>query len=97
MTLSDLGYNEDMENYRKNRGLDIFGIGRVSSEHRGKYTVKTVEKEYDAEIIGNLRFAALKRSDLPAVGDWVAISEYDETKVLIHSVFPRKLLLKDRL
>ncbi|MDF1673555.1 MAG: ribosome small subunit-dependent GTPase A, partial [Vicingaceae bacterium] len=30
----------------------------------------------------------------PAVGDWVAISEYDENKALIHAVFPRKSILE---
>ncbi len=65
-------------------------MGRVISEHKERYVVKTTENDYDAEIIGNLRFSAHNRSDFPAVGDWVAISEYDDNKVLIHSVFPRK-------
>ena len=94
MTLEDLGYNVDLENYRKDQNLDSFGVGRVISEHKERYVVKTIENEYDAEIIGNLRFSALKRSDFPAVGDWVAISEYDENKLLIHSVFPRKTIIE---
>ena len=94
MTLKDLGYNKDLENYRKNQNLDSFGVGRVISEHKERYIVKTIEKEYDAEIIGNLRFSALERSDFPAVGDWVAISEYDEDKVMIHSTFPRKAIIE---
>ena len=94
MTLEDLGYNIDLENYRRGQNLDSFGVGRVISEHKERYVVKTTEDEYDAEIIGNLRFSAQKRSDFPAVGDWVAISEYDEEKVLIHSVFPRKTIIE---
>jgi len=94
MTLEDLGYNTDFENYRKEQKLDSFGVGRVISEHKERYVVKTTEDEYDAEIIGNLRFSAQKRSDFPAVGDWVAISEYDDNKVLIHSVFPRKTIIE---
>jgi len=94
MTLEDLGYNIDLENYRKDQNLDSFGVGRVISEHKERYIVKTTEKEYEAEIIGNLRFSSFKRSDFPAVGDWVAISEYDENKVLIHSVFPRKTIIE---
>ena len=94
MTLEDLGYNADLENYRKDRQLDSFGVGRLISEHRERYVVKTTEKEYDGEIIGNLRFSAHNRSDFPAVGDWVAISEYDDNKVLIHSVFPRKTIIE---
>ena len=94
MTLKDLGYNIELENYRKDQNLDSFEVGRVVSEHKERYVVKTTNKEYDAEIIGNLRFSAIKRSDFPAVGDWVAFSEYDENNVLIHSVFPRKTIIE---
>ena len=94
MTLEDLGYNTVLENYRKDQNLDSFEVGRVISEHKERYVVKTSENEYDAEIIGNLRFSAHERSDFPAVGDWVAITEYDEDKVLIHSVFPRKTIIE---
>ena len=94
MTLEDLGYNIVLANYRKDQSLDPFEVGRVISEHKERYIVKTTENEYDAEIIGNLRFSAQKRSDFPAVGDWVAISKYDEDKVLIYSVFPRKTIIE---
>lgn len=94
MTLEDLGYNIALENYRKNQNLGSFEVGRVISEHKERYLVKTPEKEYEGEIIGNLRFTAHNRSDFPAVGDWVAISEYDDDKVLIHSVFPRKTIIE---
>jgi len=94
MTLDDLGYNVTLENYRKEHQLDSFGIGRVISEHKERYVVKTIEKEFEAEIIGNLRFSAESRADFPAVGDWVAISEYDENKVLIHSILPRKTIIE---
>ena len=94
MTLEDLGYYSDLENYRRANGLDAFAVGRVISEHKERYVVKTVEKEYDAEILGNLRYTAQSRSDFPAVGDWVAISEYDSDKVLIHFIFPRKSIIE---
>jgi ribosome biogenesis GTPase len=90
MILEDLGYNLELQSYRKDQQLDSFGVGRVISEHKERYIVKTTDKEYEGEIIGNLRFSAINRSDFPAVGDWVAISEYDDNKVLIHAVFPRK-------
>ena len=94
MTLDDLGYNIELENYWKEQNLDSFGVGRVISEHKERYVVKTTEKEYEAEIIGNVRFSAHNRSDFPAVGDWVMISEYDDNKALIHSVFPRKTIIE---
>lgn len=94
MTLEDLGYNAELENYRKDQDLGSFGVARVISEHKERYVVKTAENEYEGEIIGNLRFSANHRSDFPAVGDWVAISEYDANKVLIHSIFPRKTIIE---
>ncbi len=94
MTLEDLGYSIELENYRKDQNLDSFKVGRVISEHKERYVVKTPQKEYDGEIIGNLRFTAHHRADFPAVGDWVAISEYDNDKVLIHAVFPRKTIME---
>jgi len=94
MILEDLGYNEEFENYRKKQNLDSFDVGRVISEHKESYIVKTAQKEYDAEIVGNLRYSADQRSDFPAVGDWVAISEYEEDKVLIHAVYPRKTIIE---
>ncbi|MBI9034374.1 MAG: ribosome small subunit-dependent GTPase A [Bacteroidales bacterium] len=94
MTLEDLGYSIYFENHRKEQKLDSLEVGRVISEHKERYFVKTVEGEYEAEVIGNLRFSANNRSDFPAVGDWVSISEYDEGKVLIHAVFPRKTIIQ---
>lgn len=89
MTLEDLGYNKTLEDYQKVHIGNDFGVGRIVSEHKERYRIKTDENEFDGELIGNLRFSARDRYDLPAVGDWVAISEYDDTKALIHHVFPR--------
>lgn len=94
MILEDLGYNIELEKHRKDNNLDAFGIARVVSEHKDRYTVKTELTELEAEIIGNLRFTAESKIDLPAVGDWVAISEYDENKALIHAVYPRHSILE---
>ena len=94
MTLEDLGYNTALENYRKEKNLDSFEVGRIIAEHKERYIVKTAEKEYDSEIIGNLRFTANSRADFPAVGDWVAISEYNDNNALIHAIFPRKTVIE---
>lgn len=94
MTLQDIGYNVALEKYGKVHNLDSFDVGRVVLEHKDRYVVKTATEELDAELIGNLRFTAESRYDLPAVGDWVAISEYDENKALIHAVYPRHSILE---
>lgn len=94
MTLEDLGYNSELEDYRMEQNLDSFGVGRVILEQRDRYTVKTESNEFDCELIGNLRFTATDKNELPCVGDWVAISEYDEGKALIHAVLPRSSVLE---
>lgn len=94
MTLDDLGYNSDLEHHRVQNGLGGLLVGRVVAEHKERYVVKTADKEYEAEILGNLRYTAQSRADFPAVGDWVAMSVYDDDKALIHAVFPRKSILE---
>lgn len=94
MKLEDLGYNKNLERFRKQQDLDSYDVGRVILEHKDRYVVKTNTAEFDAELIGNLRFTAKSRYDLPAVGDWVAISAYDENKALIHAVYPRHSIIE---
>ena len=93
MKLEELGYNDDLDDYRKEYKLDSFGVGRVISEHKDRY-IKTEATEYDAELLGNFRYTATSSNDFPAVGDWVSISEYDENKALIHNVFPRSSIIE---
>ncbi|MCL4137185.1 UNVERIFIED_CONTAM: hypothetical protein GTU68_031511 [Idotea baltica] len=94
MSNEDLGYTNEIEKFRVTNNLDGLNVARVISEHKDLYTVKNESNEYNAELIGNLRFTAENRNDLPAVGDWVSISEFDDNKALIHSVFPRKSILE---
>jgi ribosome biogenesis GTPase / thiamine phosphate phosphatase len=96
MTLEQLGFTEDLRNYQTEHNLSSFQIGRVASEHKERYIVKTDSCDFDAELVGNLRFTAESRFDFPAVGDWVAISEYDENKALIHAIYPRKSIIERR-
>jgi len=94
MMLKDLGYTEDLENFRKKEKLDSFSVGRVISMHKGKCMVKTDKGDFEAGITGKLRFLAKNKSDFPAVGDWVAIAEHDEDKALIRAIFPRKTIIE---
>jgi ribosome biogenesis GTPase len=89
MTLEDLGYNATLENYRKESNLLSFEVGRVITEHKERYIVSTDKDEFEAEVIGKLKFTAKSRFDFPAVGDWIAFSKHDGNKALIHTIFPR--------
>lgn len=94
MTLEDLGYNATLEKFRIENNLVNFEIGRVISEHKERYMVKTISGELHAEITGNMRFTAKSREDFPAVGDWVALTIYDHDLAIIHSTLPRFSIIK---
>jgi ribosome biogenesis GTPase len=89
MKLEDLGYNDELEKSRIENNLKDFEIGRVISEHKERYIVKTEKGESEAEITGNLRFSAKSREDFPAVGDWVALTIFDSDFSIIHKILPR--------
>ncbi len=93
LNLEDLGFNSTLAQYQEEEKYKNFGIGRVISEHKGRYIVKTDKGELDAQLLGSLRFSATSKADFPAVGDWLAISEYDENKAMIHSIYPRKSVI----
>ena len=89
MKLEDWGYNDKIEKFRIENNLDDFEIGRVVSEHKERYIVKTEKGELEAEITGNMPFSANSREDFPAVGDWVALTTYDSDLAIIHKIIPR--------
>lgn len=94
MTLEDLGYNEQLELFRIEHDLTNFEVGRVVSEHRGRYIVKTIKREFESEVTGNLRFTAKSREDFPAVGDWVSLATYSSDFAIIHKILPRWSVIK---
>jgi len=51
MKLEDLGYNDNIEQYRFEHKLEYCEIGRVISEHRERYIIKTINGEFEAEIL----------------------------------------------
>jgi ribosome biogenesis GTPase len=67
---------------------------RVIEEQRDAYRIVGDDGEMAAEITGHLRHSAIDRSDLPAVGDWVAASVIEaERKAFIHGILPRRTKL----
>ncbi|MBU1012446.1 MAG: ribosome small subunit-dependent GTPase A [Bacteroidetes bacterium] len=94
MKLEDLGYNNIFEKSRIDNNLKGFDVGRVVEEHKERYKVRTTTGEFEAEIIGNMRFTAKSREDFPAVGDWVALTTYDADFAIIHKILPRYSIIK---
>ncbi len=94
MKLEDLGYNNTIEQFRIEQNIDDVEIGRVITEHKERYIVKTIKGEFEAEITGNMRFTAKSREDFPAVGDWVILTTYDSDFAIIHKILPRFSIIK---
>ena len=92
--IEDLGYGIFFESNRRKLKLDGFSVARVIAEHKGAYRVQNTGGEYLAEITGKQMFNALSREDYPAVGDWVAITELDKERAVIHKVLPRRTTIK---
>jgi len=66
----DDGFQRSMEQSIGRAGQ----AGRVIGEFRGGYRVATADGEVAAEVSGRMRYDALDRSDMPVVGDWVALA-----------------------
>lgn len=93
--LEVLGYHNWLMDHK---GVDVRGpheMARVISVHRDSYIISKGEGDVYAEITGNLLYTADSSLELPTAGDWVQADFYDEnTHAIIHSVLPRKTLLK---
>jgi len=94
MNITDLGFTTDLAAYLEENNLLNFSVGRVTQEHRERYVVSDGDKEYEAEITGNLRFSGNSRTDFPAVGDWITMTVYDSDQAVIHEILPRKSVLE---
>ena len=65
--------------------------GRVAIEFNHNYRVYVDDDEIEAVAAGRLKHHAGSRSDLPAVGDWVAVRKRpDEDRGSIQAILPRR-------
>ena len=90
MTLATLGWNERRQRDFAIHSGDGLVPGRVVGEHRTHYRVATGEIELTSEATGRLRNAARVRSDMPGVGDFVALRiSPSDGPATIEAVLPR--------
>ena len=94
MAFEELGYYNFPEKLKEKNDLNSPETGRVIAEHKERYIVRSAKGEFEAEISGNMRFAAKNREDFPAVGDWVHLTTYESGIAIIHEIFPRFSLIK---
>ncbi len=89
MNIQTLGWNQHFQEHFSNRKVADSVPARVIAEYRGMYLVHTGDIELQAEVTGALRYACEHESDFPKVGDFVAVTQYDVNKALIHEVLLR--------
>ncbi|MDD3051293.1 MAG: ribosome small subunit-dependent GTPase A [Candidatus Cloacimonetes bacterium] len=90
MNLSDLGWKDFFENSFSEYKTIGYQAGRVAFETKNKYLIFCENGEKEAILSDKLWKGAFYRSELPAVGDWVAFSEIENSEqVKIQAVLPR--------
>ena len=91
MELNDLGWNESLAEHFRPFEDQGRSPARVIREHTHIYAVAGAHGEVLAEVSGKFTYDTRRRSDFPAVGDWVAIQlSPQQDKATIHAVLPRK-------
>ena len=89
--LSDLGWDRSFSLAFDTLNNKALTPGRVSIEHNHMYRVLTHDGELLAETAGRLKHHAATQSELPAVGDWVALAKNESGRnATIKSVLPRQ-------
>lgn len=90
----DIIFQQAFENLQRTDLLPA----RVVSEDRGSYLLMTTIGEVRGKVSGAYFYIAKTRSDLPAVGDWVAVQVGSSDSIaLIHALLPRKNLLSRKM
>ena len=98
MSLEDLGLNEWHQERLKESPQSEYSLARVVSVHKENYTLRNEDTEIPAEVTGKLLYGAASNLDLPVVGDWVEVEYFnDHTLAIIHSILPRKTLLRRKV
>jgi len=88
--LARLGWDAGRAEYLNEQHPEL-DPARVAVEHRGSYLLFSERGELAGEITGRLRHDTILRTELPAVGDWVAVRNVPgEAKAVIEAVLPRK-------
>jgi ribosome biogenesis GTPase len=94
MSLEALGWNELRRKQFSEHAAVGLVPGRVVGEHRSHYRVATEAAEVTAAVSGRLYNTARERSDLPGVGDFVAVRRAEgDGPAKLEAVLPRTTAL----
>ncbi len=99
LTLEDLGWTPSFEKeFQALAAAQNLAPARVTEESKNLYRVRSAHGEYLADIAGKLRHSASSRTDIPTVGDWVAITARPaEHRARIDAILPRKTKLSRKV
>ena len=98
MELKDLGFDDWFKKQFEESEYLESSLARVSTVNKSNYLIRNENTETPAEITGKLMYGAEESLDLPVVGDWVSVEYFNEnTLAIIHSILPRKSLLKRKV
>lgn len=98
MDLGELGWDADWDAAFAPHRSSGFEPARVVHEDKLAYVVVGASGDRPGTITGRLRHRLTHDSDLPKVGDWVAVEPVPgEEKVLIHDVLPRRTFLQRKV
>ena len=91
MDLATIGWNAALEEEFAPFAEQGLIPARVARTHSATYQIYAKEGELTAELTGRMKHEATSRSELPAVGDWVAVQpNLEEGKGMVQAVLPRK-------
>jgi ribosome biogenesis GTPase / thiamine phosphate phosphatase len=87
--LSELGWAAHFATQQQTSFPDLIP-GRICAELREAYRLLSSEGERSARIDGRFRHGAARRSDYPAVGDWVVFTPNGDGCASIHAILTRR-------
>lgn len=91
ITLGSLGWDPQREQSFIAHAAAGLVPGRVATQHKGSYVVLAEAGELSAEVTGRMRYEAAGSTDLPVVGDWVALDvRPEEGAATIRAVLDRR-------
>ncbi|MBI2512298.1 MAG: ribosome small subunit-dependent GTPase A [Opitutae bacterium] len=92
MTLADLGWTEELSAAFAPHAAAGLQAARVTLQLKGFWETTTPDTARLAQCTGKFLSETGAISDMPAVGDWVAIEPLpgDDTRAQIHAVLPRR-------
>lgn len=98
MELEDLGFDDWFKKESEIYQNTEYDIARVAAVDKNQFVVRNEETTIAAEVTGKLIYEAVSMLDFPTIGDWVKVQYFDNREfAIIHSILPRKSLLKRKM